>query len=75
MWNLDINLTVGPPPVWHDDVNYAAFSADGKVHVVLQEAGLEDLLSEVPAVNSFMNVRHGDILSSIDPRHLLIVVD
>jgi len=60
LWNLDTNLPVGPP-LPHQFIAWdAAFSADGKflvtacqdhnayvwnTHTILQEAGLEDLLS------------------------------
>jgi len=62
LWNLDTNLPVGPPLQHQDIVWDAAFSADGKflvtacedenayvwnTHTILQEAGLEYLLSLV----------------------------
>ena len=66
LWNLDTNLPVGPPLQHQDFVYRTAFSADGKflatacddrnayvwdVHTILQEAGLEELLS-VPNASS-----------------------
>jgi len=66
LWNLDTNLPVGPPLQHQNVVYHTAFSADGRflatacgdrnayvwdVHSVLQEAGLEDLLS-VPNASS-----------------------
>jgi len=60
LWNLDTNLQVGPPLQHQHWVLDAAFSADGKflvtacgdknayvwnTHTILQEAGLDDLLS------------------------------
>ena len=60
LWNLDTNLSVGPLIQHQDWVGDTAFSADGRflatachdhnayvwdVHVILREAGLEDLLS------------------------------
>jgi len=70
LWNLDTNLSVGPP-IQHQDVVYsAAISADGKqlvtgsadknayewdIHTTLKDAGLEDLLS-IPDVNTSTSV-------------------
>ena len=66
LWNLDTNLPVGPPLQHQLFVFRTAFSADGRflatachdknayvwdVHTILQEAGLEDLLS-VPNASS-----------------------
>jgi len=60
LWNLDTNLPIGPPLQHQDTVFDAAFSADGmflltacfdknayawNAHIILKEAGLEDLLS------------------------------
>jgi len=65
LWNLDTNLPFGPPLQHQDFVNHTAFSADGRflatachdnnayvwdVHSILQEAGLENLLS-IPNVS------------------------
>jgi WD40 repeat protein len=65
LWNLDTNLQIGPPLQHQNDVNCAAFSADGKllstacndkkayvwdVQAILKTAGLEDLLS-IPHVS------------------------
>ena len=60
LWNLDMNLPVGPPLPHRDWVSGAALSADGKflvtacsdnnsyvwnTHTILKDSGLEDLLS------------------------------
>ncbi|KAG1884181.1 WD40-repeat-containing domain protein [Suillus subluteus] len=60
LWNLDTNHSIGPPLQHEDQVECAALSADGKVlvtgcadnnvyswdvHAILNQAGLEDLLS------------------------------
>jgi len=60
LWNLDTNLPVGTPLQHQERVLHTAFSADGRfltttcydgnayvwdVHTILEEAGLEDLLS------------------------------
>jgi WD40 repeat protein len=66
LWDLDTNLQVDPPLQHEKFVNYAAFSADGKllstgcddknayvwdIYVILKAAGLEDLLS-IPDVSA-----------------------
>jgi len=66
LWNLDTNLPIGRPLQHQGIVYHTAFSADGRflatacsdanayvwdVHTILQEAGLEDLLS-VPNASS-----------------------
>ncbi|KAG1871376.1 WD40-repeat-containing domain protein [Suillus subalutaceus] len=66
LWNLDTNISIGLPLKHEKDVEYAAFSADGKmlstacadenayvwnIHAILKAAGLENLLS-IPAQQS-----------------------
>ncbi|KAG1861728.1 hypothetical protein DFJ58DRAFT_245334 [Suillus subalutaceus] len=64
IWNLDTNLSIGPPLQHEEEVECAALSADGKVLVtgndknvytwdvqaILKNAGLEDLLLPIPHV-------------------------
>jgi len=65
LWNLDMNLPVGPPIEHPSTIQSAAISADGKllvtgcddenayvwdIHTILKDAGLEDLLS-IPDVS------------------------
>ncbi|KIK33262.1 hypothetical protein CY34DRAFT_18479 [Suillus luteus UH-Slu-Lm8-n1] len=62
LWNLDTNLQIGPPLQHEQDVECAAFSADGKllstgcndnnvyawdIQAILKATGLEHLLSDV----------------------------
>ena len=88
LWNLNMNLPVGPPLQHQDWVWHAAFSADGKflvtgcgdknayvwnTHSILQDAGLEDLLSlpnvsvhlAPPALSDMLQTASNQLLSAL----------
>jgi len=96
LWNLDTNLPVGPPLHHQDIVWDAALSADGKflvtacgdnnAHVwntdtILEEAGLEDLLSlpnivsvriaSLSALSDMMQTASMQLLSAVCNRSLI----
>ena len=96
MWNLNTNLAVGPPLLHRANVWDAALSADGKflvtacgdnnAHVwntdtILEEAGLEDLLSlpnivsvriaSLSALSDMMQTASMQLLSAVCNRSLI----
>jgi len=94
LWNLNTNLPVGPPIQHQDRVWDAAFSADGKflvtacsdknayvwnTHTILQEAGLENLLSlsnvsvhlVPPALSDTLQTASMQLLSALCNRPLM----
>jgi len=93
LWNLDTNLPVGPPLQHQHWVEDAALSADGKflvtasgdsvyvwnTHTILQEAGLEDLVSlpnvsvhlAPPALSDALQIASVQLLSALCNRPLI----
>jgi len=94
LWNLDTNLPVGPPLQHQDWVWDAALSVDGKflvtacldgnayvwnAHTILQEAGLDDLLSlpnvsihlAPPALSDMLQTASMQLLSALCNRPLI----
>jgi len=79
LWNLNTNLPVGPPLQHQDSAYDIAFSSDGQflvtvcgdknayvwdIHTILEDAGLEDLLSV-----SFLNCTKKQNLSALCKDH------